>query len=111
MISLPQSLRAWKTERFAQTLKAEIEALGADTLPLRDASTHSGVVDDASRSISVLSSVDDDVTIQARVGVFFNEILAGCNCSEDPMPIASWCEVQVAIDKATAAASFRLVRG
>ena len=44
--------------------------------------------------------------IQAKVGVFFNEIIGGCSCGDDPLSENAYCELQVSIDKVTAEAEF-----
>lgn len=110
MITFPNALRAWGTDAFARTLKAEIEALRAADLPLDTAATPGCHVEDSPVSASVGASTEDIRSIRARVGVFFTEIVANCGCGDDPFEQSVYCELDIAIDKATAAVAFSVVR-
>ena len=83
-------------------------ALPPGILPLLQAASR-GVPDDREIRIMLLDAVDDQDGIQVRVGIFFNEILAGCSCGDQPMSLQSYCELQVDIDKRTAEARFSLL--
>ena len=109
MPRLPNSLRAWQTDRFALSLKNEIWNLAAGTLPLDQGVTQGGFVDDSDMTITVLHVTEDDASIQAKVGVFFMEIVASCGCGDEPMPTNAYCEMKVRIDKATAETEFTLI--
>jgi hypothetical protein len=37
--------------------------------------------------------------------VFFSEVVAGCNCGDDPMDLHAYCVMRVSIDKASARAA------
>lgn len=108
MICLPQSLQAWPDHHFASTLKTEIEALPAGSLPLAEGGALGGYVDDASIVVTVLHFKDVPDALQAEVGIFFGEILAGCSCGDEPEIQNSYCELNVQIDKHTALAQFSL---
>ena len=108
VIPLPDSLHAWPGPNFATTLKAELEALPAGSLPLAQGSRLGGCIDDSAIVASVLRSTDTAATIKATVGIFFSEILTGCSCSEDPDIQPAYCEFAVAIDKRTAMATVSL---
>jgi hypothetical protein len=109
MPRLPNSLRDRQTDCFALTLKSEIGNLPAGTLPLDQGVTQGGYVDDSDMAITVLHATEDDASIQAKVGVFFTEIVASCGCGDEPMPTNAYCDMQVRIDKATAEAEFTLI--
>ena len=109
MPKLPNSLRDWNSDLFSKTLKYEIENLEAGTLPLMKGVSHGGVSDDSDISVSVLSVTDHQKCIQANVGVFFAEILAGCSCGDEPMSMNAYCEIQVSVDKTTADTEFRVM--
>jgi hypothetical protein len=109
MIELRDSLHAWDTDTFPQTLKREIERLPAGSLPLDGATTHGGRVDDGAVVATVVSWADTGTSVDARVGVFFSEIIAGCSCGDEPFAQPGYCEIVVRIDRATAAAVFILV--
>lgn len=110
MIVLPAALRAWGTDAFAQTLKAELETFKASALPLDAAATPGCHVDDAPVSVSVTRAAADAHAIHARLGVFFTEIVASCGCGDDPYEQSAYCELDVVIDMATAEARFRVVQ-
>jgi hypothetical protein len=105
MPSFPNSLRAWPSESFAEALKQEIQAVGIAGLPV--ATTQGGHVDEQEFSVMVLVTQETADAIEARVGVFFSEILGGCNCSEDPVESNSYCELIVAINKKNALTELR----
>jgi hypothetical protein len=102
MTRLPEALRAWPSETFKATLKAEIEALGPRGLPLDRAIGQSCYLGDDPVTVSVQQCEDSGDAIAARVAVFFTEILASCGCGGEPMEQNGHCELGVRIDKATA---------
>ena len=110
MIRLTESLQAWRSGNFDKTLKDELEALPAGALPLDQGLTRCGAVDDSDITVIVISTDENEGSIQCRIGVFFTEIVAGCVCSDDdPAAENAHCEMLVSIDKATANAKFRVI--
>jgi hypothetical protein len=87
-------------------LKQDIEALGVTAVPL--ATTQGGHIDPNKFSVTVLTTQDTLDAIEARIGVFFSEMLGGCNCSEDPVESDGYCELIVTINKQTALTRFAL---
>lgn len=100
------SLTNWGSDSFSQTLKNEMENLEASVLPLDKGTTQGGLVDDSNISATIINFTEEEGYIQAKVGVFFNEIIGGCSCGDDPLSENAYCEIQVSIDKATAEAEF-----
>ena len=109
MSRFTHSLRNWGSDSFAQTLKDEIECLQKGELPLEQGTSQGGHVDDSNISATILSIVDGDELIQAKVGVFFDEIVGGCSCGDEPITENAYCEIQVSIDKKTAEAEFAVI--
>ncbi len=109
MPDLPNSLRDWQSDAFAQTLKIEIEDLKSGALPLQNGLSQGGIVDDSDISVSVINFNDDEDTVQAKVGVFFTEIVAGCSCGDGPMSLNAYCQMLVSIDKTTSEAAFTVI--
>jgi len=109
MAKLPDSLRDWKTDAFKQTLKSELERLRGDVLPLREAISEGNTVYDRDLGVTILSVEDNEGFIQARVGVFFAEIISCCSCGEGSPIDEAYCEMTVSIDKATAEAAFTVI--
>lgn len=104
-IRLPAALNAWNTPAFAATLKRELEGLGAGGLPLQQGLAASSVALDDAYEVMVIAAEDAPGAIRARVGVFYAGIVAGCSCADDPTPVEpqhEYCELLLAIDKATA---------
>ena len=95
---------------FEKVLKHELENQPAGTLPLEKGTNRGGFVDDSDISVTVINVKQDEHSIQARVGVFFTEIVAGCGCGDDPMPENAFCEMLISIDRTTCAAEFEVIR-
>jgi hypothetical protein len=109
MARLPDALRDWKSVAFAETLQRELEQLPPGTLPLLKGVAHGGLPNERDKQVMVLSFIDRQDSIQARVGVFFSEVMAGCSCGDEPVPLQAYCEIQVKIHKATAEAQFAVL--
>lgn len=110
MPQLPQALRAWQTASFAQALKHEIEGLAPASLPLAGCVTPGSHVGDAPIAATVQHSSETDDAIEAKIGVFFTEIIASCGCGAEPMALNAYCEMRVRIAKATAEAAFSSIK-
>jgi len=108
---LHKSLQAWPGETFKDALKAEIEALDKALLPLQQGLSQGSYVGPSAFSVMLLGSSEETGRIQARAGVFYTGIIAGCNCADDPSPVdelTEYCEVSITIDKKTARALIEL---
>jgi hypothetical protein len=114
ILPLPVSLAAWGTPAFAAALKRELEALPPGSLPLQQGLAATSFALDEGIQVMVLAAGEAEGAIAARVGVFFSGIVAGCNCADDPTPVepqGEYCELLLAIDLGTAAATVTLVAG
>jgi hypothetical protein len=109
MAKFLNAVRDWNTDAFAQSLKREVANLGKGVLPLDKGVAYGGTVDDSDLTVSVLHSRDDGTALEARVGVFFTEVIGGCSCGDDPTPLPAYCELRIRIDKATAEAAIALM--
>ncbi len=108
---LRKSLQAWPGETFKDALKAEIEALDKAQLPLQQGLSQGSHIGPSAFNVMLLGSSDDATRIQARAGVFYTGIIAGCNCADDPSPVdelTEYCEIRITIDKKTAQALIEL---
>ena len=108
MSKLIKALNSWGTDEFSRTLKQEIETLESGILPLELAICQGGQVDDSDISALINRITENETTILVKVGIFFHEIIAGCNCGDDPMAENTYCEILVSIDKITADTDFVL---
>lgn len=105
MIRLSKALNAWGTPEFNNVLKAEIEKLGVEQLPLQQGLSTSSYALDEKPDVLIISVAENAKFIHAKTGIFYKGIIAGCSCADDPTPIdenTEYCEVQFAIDKLTA---------
>ena len=109
MTSLPESLKHWNSARFDAALKSELAGLEDGILPLQQAATHGGMIDCNSLSLTLISTTDNQASLVARVGIFFNEIVGGCACGDEPFEANAYCVIDISLDKTTAAAQFALV--
>jgi len=103
---LQQSQSGW----FKKALKRELENLPAGTLPLEQGTSRGGFVDDNEISVSVINATQNENSIQAKVGVFFTEIIAGCSCGDEPIAENAYCEMLICIDNTTSEAEFIVIR-
>jgi hypothetical protein len=112
MIFLPASVNAWGSDRFAEVLQRELGAMDASRLPLQQGMTAGSLALDTRVSVMILRVEDDADHIHVRAGIFYTGIIAGCSCADDPSPVdehSEYCEVQLAIDKATAGTALTLL--
>jgi hypothetical protein len=106
---LLDALRESRSGLFEKALKHELENLPAGTLPLEKGTSQGGFVDDSDISVTVIHIGQNDNSIQAKVGVFFTEIIVGCGCGDDPISENAYCEMLISIDKTTSAARFEVI--
>jgi hypothetical protein len=112
MIRLDKSLRAWGEAGFEAVLKQEIEKLGADNLPLQQGLSSSNYVAESPITVMILRVAEMENVIRIKAGVFYQGIIGGCSCADDPTPTGEnneYCEVQIDIDKASAVTAVALV--
>ncbi len=111
MATMPNSLRDWNSELFEQTLKVEMEGFRKDVLPLAEVIGEGNTVYDNDLGVTVIDVADDERFIEAKVGVFFAEIVSCCSCGESDPVDEAYCEMKVKIDKSTAEAEFSVIPG
>ena len=112
MIQLTAVLAAWNTPDFESTLKASIETMTTEQLPLQQALSASSYALDDKIKAMILKSSETESIIRVKAGVFYNGIVAGCNCADDPTPvdeIPEYCDIQIEINKSTAATKIILL--
>ena len=109
MTRLKLSLNDCRSGLFARQLKYELEHLQPGTLPLEQATTQGGQVDDSNIAANVIEVREHGDWVCARVGIFFNEVVGGCSCGDDPLSVNAYCQIQVSIDRASAEAEFALL--
>jgi hypothetical protein len=110
MTKLPKALLAWNTDKFDLTLRDELQELSTGTLPLVQATTQGGHIDDRHMTIIFLHATDVGIAIQATIGVFFTEIVPSCGCPIEPIEEERYCEMQIMIEKFSSMVKFVLIQ-
>jgi hypothetical protein len=106
-LALPAAARAWGSPSFAEVLKRELASKAAH-LPLQQALAHSSSVAETPITVMVEGVADGG---KATVGIFYEGIVAGCSCADDPTPNnlnAEYCRLLLEIDTDTAECSVSL---
>ncbi|AGA34037.1 hypothetical protein TVNIR_2394 [Thioalkalivibrio nitratireducens DSM 14787] len=104
MPRLNRSLQAYGTPDFEATLKEELAALGPDVLGLQQGLTAGSISLGENLGVMPLRVTDSPAAICVRAGIFFNSILSGCACADDPTPEnenAEYCEIDLEIERNT----------
>ena len=102
---LPLSLAAWGSDAFAETLQAEVGALAPSDLPLHWLAS-TGYALETVVSVILIDTWETAGSIEVRLGIFFEELLPGCSCGDEPEPQPAYGELALRIDKASALARF-----
>lgn len=111
MIKLNQALRAWGSPQFEAVLKQEI-AQFADQLPLQQGLSTGNYVTADPITVSIIGVADLEKVIRVSAGIFYQSVIGGCSCADDPTPVSEineYCVVQLDIDRVTAATAVALV--
>lgn len=106
-INLRHCLETTDAAELKRRLAAALGRLPTGTVPLRHGCDQGGLVDDRNISASVLGLEQTADHLTARVGVFFTEIVGGCNCNDDPLQVNAYCVVELIIERTTGVAVFR----
>jgi hypothetical protein len=104
------SLRQRQSTDFEHDLKHSLENLPSGTLPLEKGTSQGGYVDDSDISVTIINISEAEDHILAKVGIFFTEIVVGCGCGDDPLPVNTYCEMLVNIETGTATANFEVIQ-
>ncbi len=97
--------------RFSRRLRARLESLGVDELPLQAGLSHSSVALDSDLRAVILALREEGAQLRVRAGLFYTGLVAGCGCADDPSPNTEqneYCEILLDICTATGAATIRL---
>ncbi len=113
MLHFHKALSAWGTPDFNAILKQEVAQLGVDQLPLQQGLSTGNYVSDAPITVAIHSVVEMENIVRVQAGIFYQGIIGGCSCTDDPTPasdINEYCEVQLDIDKTSAITHITLAR-
>lgn len=112
MARLNSSLKAWDTPDFGRVFKKEAGQLGIGALPLQEGLSRSSHVSGDQYEVVVLGAMEEPTRIKVKAGVFYQGIIAGCSCADDPTPVdeqTEYCVLQFDIDKRTAETAVTLL--
>lgn len=112
MIFMPQCVAQWNTEHFQETFKDEVRQLDPHNLPLQSALKQSSVAVFNDIELVYISAVEDGGFIHIKAGVFYQGLVAGCNCADDPSPDElnnEYCELLFEINTENAATVITLL--
>ena len=112
MLKLNNALKAWGTPDFKVALKQEIERMSIENLPLQQGLTTGNFVLTNPHTAMVHSVSDSGIFICVTAGIFYQSVIAGCSCADDPTPVnenSEYCEIRLEINKLTAQAIVTLV--
>lgn len=105
-LRLHQCIDLEETQAFARCLISALRSLPPGTLPLQACCDQGGVANDREISVSVLDMQHGRERILVRVGVFFTEVIGGCNCHDDPLEANRYCVLEVTIARPHGDAEF-----
>lgn len=80
------------------TLIDILATLPVDALPSETCCSRGGIIDASDWSLSALRIDRSDAAISARLGLFFTELVGGCNCDDDPARFSDYRVLALAID-------------
>lgn len=86
-----------------------LKRLPPGALPLHAACSQGGMVDDTELGISILRLATSDTHLTLRLGVFFAEIVGGCNCHDDLVATHSHALLGLRIARDGGTAEIRLL--
>lgn len=112
MIQFDKSLQAWGSPDFKAVLKQEITQLDYSLLPLQQGLSTGNYVSDAPITVAINRVTELEKVIRVNAGIFYQGIIGGCSCTDDPTPLSDineYCEVQLDIDKTSAVTVVALV--
>ena len=100
---LSQIASLWQSEDFSKYLKDSLKAFGFDNLPLKACCKHSAVIDWNSIDFDITSKQQTKDYYRVFIGVFFQEILPGCACSDNSEEAQTtengYCQIIIKVDK------------
>ncbi|RMG34912.1 MAG: hypothetical protein D6720_08290 [Gammaproteobacteria bacterium] len=82
---MPRTLSAWESAHFASAFLEEAGSLSAGELRLERLLQYGSQAVGTPRFMILASEADADC-LRVKTGVFFESVLSGCTCADDPTP-------------------------
>ena len=89
---------------FKDRLREAIMQLPESEFDLQQALKLGSVALPETLEIMIMQRRDDDTEIRFHSGLFFESMIAGCNCADDPTPadtLQEYCEADISISRET----------
>lgn len=112
MFFLKNTLAAWASEDFAAILKAELNTLGSDVLPLQAGLRYASHISNEEASYMILNTHINGEILVVKLGVFYKGIVSGCSCADDPSPNTEtneYCVIELKINSRNAETEVRIL--
>ena len=106
---LPQLLAQQHEQQFDKQLAQAIMQLPLKDLPLQQACTQGGWIDENSLQLASLNKQNRAGTIDVQFHVFFTELTGGCNCHDDPASSINQCTLLASFDKTNGTTELSLI--
>ena len=98
-----KTLAAWGTPAFAEAFKEEVRKNRAG-LPLQKGLNSTSYALDERVEAMVIGTAEKGNFLIVKAGAFFQGLLIGCSCADDPTPVGEeneYCELFFRIDRKT----------
>ncbi len=109
---LPREILAnEKEEELSRHIRKALEKMDRNKLPLQQGLSGSSVALDDELQVVMLSTRVEKDAIEARAGLFYTGVIAGCSCADDPTPmdrVNEYCEIDIRINRETGEARISL---
>ena len=110
MIKLPKSIVCWGSDDFSSTFKKELVELGVSSLPIQKGITSGKFINDSEIGITILTTSENTLNIEMKIGILFSETQWGYCCGEEePMISNAYCEAYLSINKNTSEVEFEVL--
>ena len=112
VIRFSESLQIWPSDNFSAIFNKEIEQLDASLLPLQQGIAQGSYITDDPFKVMIIGVTEDKGSILVKAGIFYQSIIAGCSCADDPTPVDTnqeYCVLLFTIDKETGEAEVDLL--
>lgn len=97
-LAIRDCLATTEAKDFAMHLVALLKTLDPSDLPLAAGCTQGGQIDAEGIQFSVMGHERQAGGATARVGVFFTEVVGGCNCHDDPVRSNAYLVIEIALE-------------
>ncbi len=112
-MKLEKSAKAWGSPDFQRVFKQEIADNSAG-LPLQQGLSSSSYALTDRIDAMIIGSMEEEGVLKLKAGIFFEGVLGGCSCADDPTPVerqSEYCEMLIEIDGKTGEATASVSSG